>query len=113
MLTILMSASVLYGGFMIGKAKITHFLAWLRNRFDEFLSADEAPETGPRPEIKQTPTQVTQTPIWDAWSWPEPRAKKKVLPEPAPKRKSRGPMLPRVAAQGAACTHAGFAKAGR
>jgi hypothetical protein len=82
---------------MIGRARVTQFLAWLRNRYDEFLSEGEVSETSPGGDVQQASTQVPLTPIWDAWSWPGPGAQKKALHD---KNQLTGPIPSSVASQG-------------
>jgi hypothetical protein len=97
---------------MVGMARAAQFLAWLRNRFDEFLSADEVPETDSYADVKPATTQVPRTPIWDAWSWPGHHAQKKV-PADTSSNKPSGPIPPSVVMQGTLGAHAGMGKGKR
>jgi hypothetical protein len=97
---------------MVGMARTTQFLAWLRNGIDEFFREDHVSKDDSAAGVEQGPSQGARRPIWDGWIWPEPRTQRQASDDTASK-KTAGPVPPRVVAQGALGAHAEFRKEGR
>ena len=93
-------------------ARITRFLAWVRNRMDEFFREDQVSKNDSAAGVEQGPSQVARRPIWDAWSRPQPRAQRQAFRD-AGSEKPAGPIPPSVVAQGALDAHAEFGGKGR
>ena len=92
------SAGILYGGFMVGMARSTQFLAWLRNAIDEFFRQDQVSKDDSAAGAEQGPSQGARHPIWDGWVWPEPRTQRKVFHGTASSKGTAGLVRPRVTA---------------
>ena len=79
-------ANVIAGEFEVVMQRVAQFLARLRDevgkRIEAFFRDDHASKSDSDASAQQHSNPITRGPVWDAWSWPEPRVRKRgSLPE--------------------------------
>lgn len=75
------SANVIAGEFEVVMQRAAQLLARLRDevgkRIEAFFRDDHVSKSDSDASAQQHSDQIARRPVWDAWSWPEPRVEKK------------------------------------